>query len=227
MFIQSEKDLVSLLSSFSAGKRGIGGGLVVRKQDGIKNGGIYFKGIYRSSTGKQKEIHVGTYGKGVGQVNLKKARQQWDELRTWAKTHGKDPADYSKEKKQDALSQKTFAEAVEAFLSVKKESIKETTFVEYQKKLWNQIVPLIGGNTTLQELEWRNGGRVKVMNVVNEIAKGGKYDLAHRCQTLMRQVFNFSMSNLGMSQQDGARNPADKMNGDGMPTPSTKHHPTI
>ena len=36
MFIQTEKDLVSLLSSFSAGKRGIGGGLTVRKQDGIK-----------------------------------------------------------------------------------------------------------------------------------------------------------------------------------------------
>ena len=58
MFIQSEKDLVSLLSSFSAGKRGIGGGLVVRKQDGIKNGGIYFKGIYRNSSGKQQEIYV-------------------------------------------------------------------------------------------------------------------------------------------------------------------------
>jgi len=226
MFIQTEKELVSLLSSFSAGKRGIGGGLTVRKQDGIKNGGVYFKGIYRSD-GKQKEIHLGPYGKGVGQLNLKQARQKWDELKAWAKTHGKEPADYSLEKKQDVLSQTTFAEAVEAFLSVKKESIKETTFIEYQKKLRNQIIPLIGCNTTLQELEWRNGGRVKVMNVVNEIAKGGKYDLAHRCQTLMRQVFNFSMSNLGMSQQDGARNPADKMKGDGMPTPSTKHHPTI
>ena len=64
MHVSTEKELVFLLSSFSAGKRGIGGGLTVSKQDGIKNGGIYFKGIYRNSSGKQKEIHLGIASKG-------------------------------------------------------------------------------------------------------------------------------------------------------------------
>ena len=224
MHVSTEKELVSLLSSFSAGKRGIGGGLTVRKQDGIKNGGIYFKGIYRNSSGKQKEIHLGTYGKGVGELNLKAARQKWDELRAWAKAHGKDPADYSQEKKQDALSQKTFAEAIDEFLSVKKDKIKETTFAEYELKLNNQILPLIGNSTSLKELEWTNGGRKRVMDAVVEISSGGKHDLANRCQNLMRQVFNFSISRGWMSE---GRNPADKMKGDESPEPSTKHHPTI
>jgi len=222
MFILTEKDLVSLLSTFPAGKRGIGGGLTVRKQDGIENGGVYFKGIYRSSDGRQKEIHLGTYGKGVGQLNLKQARQKWDELKAWAKTHEKDPADYSKEKKQDELSQKSFAEAIDEFLSVKKKQIKDTTFHEYQLKLNNQILPRIGNTTSLKELEWTNGGRKKVMDAVNEISSGGKYDLANRCQSLMRQVFNLSISRGWMLP---GRNPADKMNGD--PEPSNKHHPSI
>ena len=224
MHLHTEKELVSLLSSFSAGKRGIGGGLTVRKQEGIKNGGVYFKGIYRNAAGKQKEIHLGTYGKGVGEINLKKARQKWDELRTWAKTHGKAPSDYSKEKKQDLLSQKTFGEAIDEFLSVKQHKIKETTFSEYQLKLKNQVIPLIGNNTSLKELEWANGGRKLVMDAVVEIGSGGKHDLANRCQNLMKQVFNFSISRGWMS--DG-RNPADKMKGDESPEPSTKHHPCL
>ena len=224
MHLHTEKELVSLLSSFSAGKRGIGGGLTVRKQEGIKNGGVYFKGIYRNAAGKQKEIHLGTYGKGVGEINLKKARQKWDELRTWAKTHGKDLSDYSKEKKQDVLSQKTFGEAIDEFLSVKQHKIKETTFSEYQLKLKNQVIPLIGNSTSLKELEWANGGRKLVMDAVVEIGSGGKHDLANRCQNLMKQVFNFSISRGWMS--DG-RNPADKMKGDESPEPSTKHHPCL
>ena len=224
MHLHTEKELVSLLSSFSAGKRGIGGGLTVRKQEGIKNGGVYFKGIYRNAAGKQKEIHLGTYGKGVGEINLKKARQKWDELRTWAKTHGKDLSDYSKEKKQDVLSQKTFGEAIDEFLSVKQHKIKETTFSEYQLKLKNQVIPLIGNNTSLKELEWANGGRKLVMDAVVEIGSGGKHDLANRCQNLMKQVFNFSISRGWMS--DG-RNPADKMKGDESPESSTKHHPCL
>ena len=224
MHLHTEKELVSLLSSFYAGKRGIGGGLTVRKQDGIKNGGVYFKGIYRNAAGKQKEIHLGTYGKGVGEINLKKARQKWDELRTWANTHGKDPSDYSKEKKQDVLSQKTFGEAIDEFLSVKQHKIKETTFSEYQLKLKNQVIPLIGNSTSLKELEWANGGRKLVMDAVVEIGGGGKHDLANRCQNLMKQVFNFSISRGWMS--DG-RNPADKMKGDESPEPSTKHHPCL
>lgn len=67
-------------------------GLMVRKQAGIKNEGIYFKGIHRNSAGTQKQIYLCTYGKGIGELALKAARQKWGELRAWAKTHGKDPA---------------------------------------------------------------------------------------------------------------------------------------
>jgi integrase len=96
--------------------------------------------------------------------------------------------------------------------------------LEYQKKLRNQIIPLIGETTSLKELEWANGGRKLVMDAVVEIGGGGKHDLANRCQNLMRQVFNFSISRGWMSE---GRNPADKMKGDESPEPSNNHHPSI
>jgi len=224
MLIQTEKEFLSLLSSFPAGKRGLGGGLTVRKQPGIKNGGIYFKGVYRNKSGKQKEFHIGTYGKGVGELTLKEARKKWDEILRWAKSHGKEPCDFTKQKKQDELSQKTFGEAVESFLALKEEKLKPATFIEYQRKLRNQIMPLIGETTSLKELEWANGGRKLVMDAVSEIGSDGKHDLANRCQNLMKQVFNFSISRGWMSE---GRNPADRMKGDESPEASTKHHPTI
>lgn len=224
MHIGTEKELLSLLSSLSSGKRGIGGGLVVRKQQGVRNGGVYFKGIYRNRYGKQKELHIGTYGKGVGELNLRQAREKWEEAQRWAKTHGKDPCDFIKEKKQESLPQKTFKDAVEEFLIVKRGKIKTATLREYKLKLTNQILPLIGDTTTLKELEWANGGRRLVMDAILEISSDGKHDLANRCQNLLRQVFNFSISRGWMS--DG-RNPADKMKGDESPEASTNHHPAI
>lgn len=224
MFIQTEKEFLSLLSSFPAGKRGIGGGLTVRKQAGIKIGGIYFKGVYRNKSGKQKECHIGTYGKGVGELTFKQARKKWDEIQRWAECHGKEPCDFAKQKKQDELSQKTFGEAVESFLALKEEKLKPATFIEYQRKLRNQIMPLIGETTSLKKLEWANGGRKLVMDAVNEIGSDGRHDLANRCQNLMKQVFNFSISRGWMSE---GRNPADRMKGDESPEASTKHHPTI
>jgi len=224
MHISSDKELRSLLSGFSAGKRGLGGGMTVRKQSGIKKGGVYFKGVYRDKFGKQKECHLGTYGKGVGELTLKQARDKWEEMKKWASSNQKAPADFISNQKQEALSQKTFQEAVDAFLSIKSEKVKPTTIREYKLKLSNQIIPLIGRNTPLEELEWINGGRRLVMDAVTEISKGGKNDLANRCQHLMKQVFNFSISRGWMS--DG-RNPADKMKGDESPDASINHHPSI
>lgn len=215
---------MSLLASFSVGKRGIGGGLVIRKQSGIKNGGVYFKGICRNNLGRQKECHLGTYGKCIGELNLKQAREKWDVIQGWAMENGKCPSEFIKDKKQDSLSQKTFKDAAEAFMVAKKEKIKQTTFIEYQMKLCNQIMPLIGKNTSLKELEWANGGRQRVMDAVVNISRNSKHDLANRCQNLMRQVFNFSISRGWMSE---GRNPADKMKGDESPEPSSKHHPAI
>ena len=113
MYIKTEKDFISLISSFAVGKKGIGGGLVIRKQSGIKNGGVYFKGIYRNKSAEQREIHIGTYGKGIGEITLKQAREKWEEIKCWSRVQGKEPCDFTKERKQTLLSQKTFNDAVE------------------------------------------------------------------------------------------------------------------
>ena len=207
-------------------KKGCGDGLTVRKYESIKNGGIYFKGIYRSKiTGKQKEFHVGKFGKLAGELSLAEAKKVWNDVKSWAINHGLEPVDYSRMKRQEINDTKTFADAVDGFLQLKMSKIKETTHREYRLKLNNQVMSVIPADTSLKQLEWSNGGRRIVMDGIREIASNGKkVDLAIRCQNLLRQVFNFAISSGYMSE---CRNPADKMKGDESPEASISHHPTI
>ena len=103
MYIKTEKDFISLISSFAVGKRGLGGGLVICKKSDIKNGGVYFRGIYRNKSAEQREIHIGTYGKGIGKITLKQAREKWEEINCWSRASGKERCDFIKERKQILL----------------------------------------------------------------------------------------------------------------------------
>lgn len=207
-------------------KRGCGDGLTVRKYESIKNGGIYFKGVYRSRlTGKQRECHIGKFGKSAGELSLADAKRVWNDVKNWAITNEDEPVNYFRKKRQETNDTKTFGEAVDGFLQLKTNKIKETTLREYRLKLNNQVMSVIPADTSLKRLEWNNGGRRIVMDGIKEIASDGKkVDLAIRCQNLLRQVFNFAISSGYMSE---GRNPADKMKGDESPEASISHHPTI
>ena len=197
-------------------KKGCGAGLIVRKYPSVKSGGIYFKGVYQ-----KQECHIGKFGKSAGELSLADARRKWDELKRWAIENQCHLADYTKQKEQEISDTKTFGDAVDWFMQLKMKKIKETTIREYRLKLDNQVMPLIPADTPLTQLEWKNGGRETVMNAVEKIADGGKWDLAHRCQGLMRQVFNSAISRGWMSE---GRNPADKLKGDESPEPAQHHH---
>lgn len=207
-------------------KRGCGDGLTVRKYESIKNGGIYFKGVYRSKlTGKQGECHIGKFGKLAGELSLSDARRIWNQVKDWAITNEDEPSNYFRRKRQETIDAKTFGDVVNGFLKAKMNKIKATTHKEYCLKLNNQVLSVIPADTPLKRLEWGNGGRRIVMEAIKDIAsEGKKVDLAIRCQNLLRQVFNYAISSGYMSE---GRNPADKMNGDESPEPSTSHHPTI
>ena len=61
-----------------------------------KGGGKSFIGRTRfppGRQGKQVEVRIGPYGKGVGKWTLKAARQEWERIRTWSRDTGRDPSD--------------------------------------------------------------------------------------------------------------------------------------
>jgi len=221
MSISTQKEILELDKNYSNFKRGCGNGLVVRKMN-TKKGGIYFKGVYYSKiTGKQQECHIGTFGKNAGEYTLKRAHQKWNEIKEWAIANERECGDFMREKKNQIKSQHTLSEAVEEFLKVKRNKIKETTFVEYKKKLENQVMSVIPPDTPLKQLQWNQGGRQRVMNAIAEIHSDEKYDQANRCQNLLKQVFNWALSRGWM---DEGRNPADRLKGDESPEASVKHH---
>ena len=76
----------------------------------IKNGGIYFKGVYRDKLKKQKECHIGTYGKGVGQLTLKQARERWDEMKKWSSLNKQYPHQFIQMQKDENLGVKRHSE---------------------------------------------------------------------------------------------------------------------
>tara|TARA_Y100001968_G_scaffold65192_1_gene55877 strand:- start:3930 stop:6119 length:2190 start_codon:yes stop_codon:yes gene_type:complete len=49
--------------------------------------------------GKQIEVRIGTYGKGINQYTLKQARDEWDRLRKISKERNEDPRTIQKEEK--------------------------------------------------------------------------------------------------------------------------------
>ena len=52
-----------------------------------------------SRTGKQIEVRIGVYGKGINQYSLKEAREEWLRLKKLSKENNRDPRDIQKEEK--------------------------------------------------------------------------------------------------------------------------------
>ena len=107
--------------------------------------------------------------------------EKWLVIKQWALDNDCNPSDYSKKDEQGSDGF-TLGDAIEKFLARKKSEIKPVTHREYSLKLNNNVLSHISPDTPLQELEWKNGGRKKVMDILDKISDGEKYDLANRCQ---------------------------------------------
>lgn len=101
--------------------------------------------------------------------------------------------------------------------------VKDTTHNEYHLKLHNTILPLLSGDALLKDLEWKNGGRESIMNVLKKIEKGNKYDLAHRRRTLLLSTFDTAISRGWMTK---GQNPAERLSNE-KSNHGSKHHCTI
>lgn len=228
--IKTKKQILELLSRDRKTRRTCGNGLLVVRDPRSKKGGLYFEGtMQRRVPGKSKPVQktcwIGVFGSNPGQYSLPAAHQKWNEIKQWSLDQDKDPGEFWKQQLQQSQSQKTLREAVDAFLRNKEGTIKPTTHREYRLKLNNQVMGVINPDTPLSLLEWDNGGRAIVMDAIDEIADGSKFDLASRCQKLIYQVCNFAIGRqMGMRR---GQNPAGRLEGDGSPTSNPRHHKSI
>ena len=223
----TQKEINEMRRSSTLKKKGCGNGLVLMRDPRAKEGGLYFYGVMgRIINGKrvQRQCWIGTEGKGVGQFTQKLAMEKWLEIKQWSLDNDKNPGEFAKSKQQEVECQETLGDTIDGFLLVKKQKIKETTYREYKLKITNTICRSIPADTPLKDLEWSNGGRRVVMNALDVIADGGKYDLANRCQRMLFGIFNYAISRQWM---DVGTNPAMKLSGDESPEPNANHHPSI
>ena len=97
----------SELRSLEAGSRhktvSVGNSLYISVYPKQKGGGKYFFGRMRhppGGGGKQVDVRIGPYGRGLGKWSLKAAREEWERIRTWSRETGQDPRELRKEEKQ-------------------------------------------------------------------------------------------------------------------------------
>ena len=201
--------------------KGCGDGLYIRvepirlKKDGsIGGGGKSFWGEYQ-----RKPVTIGKFDPNNGGYSLEQARTEWYKIKEWSKVNNKHPKEYYK---RDEISTTiTFRDTVDVFLTEMKLHIKETTLKEYRNKLHNTILPLLDGDTPITSLEDDNGGRKLVMDVINTIEDGRKYDLGHRCRYLIKQCFEQAEIR-GWVRRN--QNPATKLKGEKKRHKKTHHH---
>ena len=204
----NHKFITSLTPKSKTYKKGLGEGLFIvvdkvyqGKSRGKLGGRKYFKGRV-----KGQEIWVGVFGNKSGQLTLKNARAKFSEIKDYCHKNECTIRDYKREKHRAKVETWTLQDAINNFLKDKKELIKTTSFIEYDRKL-KQVLTLIDGSTPLKELEWDEGGEL-IEDVISKIENGGKgnnVDLARRCRNLLKQVFNKAISKKKMRR---GQNPA-------------------
>ena len=186
-----------------------------------RGGGKYFVGRMRHPPGagaKQVEVQIGPYGKGVGKWSLKKAREEWDRIRTWSRDTGNDPRDLKKAKKEEVEKKSqgpTFQQLVDAYLAwgatKQPKPMKPRTVQDYRNKLVNQMMPELGADTPVKQLSWdasgKDGrtGREVVLAAKQKITLRGKGSQSDKCLAVLKSCFDYGVS---MGWMERNQNPA-------------------
>jgi len=154
--------------------------------------------------GKQIDIRIGVYGKGNGRISLKKAKTEWERLRSWSRENNRDPRDLQKEEKKSLILNSsgelkeltTLRHVVDLYfeLSTNRPSTKK----DDRYKFDNQIIPELGKDTPITFLGWDNfyagrTGRQAILNVVKKIEKRGSKNQAKKVMAKMKVFFDFAI----------------------------------
>ena len=87
-------------------KKSCGDGLSVVVEPVKGKSGKSFVGRMRfppSRKGKEVNVRVGVYGKGNGKISLKKAKSEWERLRSWSRENNRNPNELIKEEKRTLI----------------------------------------------------------------------------------------------------------------------------
>ena len=223
----NHKQLISLKPKSKTYKKGLGDGLFIEVKKTYKNKKGITKGGSKSFKGRIKgqDVFLGVFGSGGGQLTLKDAREKFYSIKKDCYSKEITYSEYKRQKQKIQETKWDLSEAIHSFLKHKKERIKKTTFIEYERKL-NQVLTHIDGSTPIEELEWDKGGREIIEEVISKVEDGGKghnYDLARRCRNLLNQVFKRAISKGKMTR---GQNPASPENEEETKH-IVKHHPHL
>jgi len=200
MTINTLTEIKSLEPREKMYNRGCGDGLYIKVESIRRGGNKFFTGEF-----KRKYVYIGKCGSSPKDYDLKKAKNEWFKIKQWCIETNLHPKEYKNRNKASLTY--TLRNAIDGFLEDIAPTIKETTLKEYCYKLNSTILEHIDEDTKLNDLEWDNGGRIKIKNILNKIANGRKYELRERCRKLLHQTFKFA---IGEGYMRRGQNPAEK-----------------
>ena len=200
MTITTMTEIKSLAPRNRVYNRGCGDGLYIKVESIKRGGNKFFTGEI-----KRKHVYIGKCSSDPKDYDLKKAKNEWYKIKQWCIDTNLHPKEYKNRNKASLTY--TLRDAIDGFLHNISPTIKETTLKEYCYKLNTTVLRLIDENTKLVDLEWDNGGRVKIKNILDEIAGGRKYELRERCRKLLNQTFSYAIDEGYMRR---GQNPAEK-----------------
>ena len=191
-------------------KKTVGDGLYV-VVEAIKNkkssGGKSFVGVMRfppSIKGRQIDVRIGVYGKGMDKLSLKQARDEWERLRSWSRENNRDPRELQKEERRILFDNSTgkFNELIKldelVNLYFKKSTNKPSTIENEKNQFNNQIIPELGGHTPVKFLGWDYSyagrtGRQAILKVTEKIEQRGSLNQAKKVLGKMKVLFDFAI----------------------------------
>ena len=160
------------------------------------SGGKYFVWKYRfppNRSGQFRDYQIGPYGKGPGKWTLKQARDEVIRLDQLRKA-GEDPRLLKSESKKELIKKATapsLLQAAEGFMERSK--TKPSTLKDYRNMLLNQVLPVLGPGTPVDQLEWSRGGRERVLSLKESIEGRGSLYQSDKCLMVMRGMFDFAI----------------------------------
>lgn len=203
-------------------KHGCGGGLHLKHHT---NGSIYYFGrmtVTIENRSKRQEVFIGNHS---DTFSLHQAKDKWIKIKSWSKDNNREPKDYISENSKDkVIIPHTFGKVVDGFIASKREgkdSIK--TWHNYARIFKASIFPLLPPDTPLDCLKESRGGRAKINQVLEEISKGNRHELARRSRQLIKQAIEFATKKGWFDNNENSARPLSIEKN----KRRTKHHPCL
>ena len=176
----TDKEVKALKPADRPYKKGIGEGLRIEV---MPNGSKYIRGRF-----KGRNHPLGSYP----DIGLKEAKRVWREVKSGITEIGK--------------SGHTLGDLVREWEEIARRSgePKEATRRDYMNKIRLDILPRLGEETDLRELEWDKGGREKCVEMKRRIEDRGSKDTADKTFMIARMLFNLAIERRWMKGDNPA-----------------------